>query len=159
MLTNQAQSNTRLVIFLLDGMHFALYLHAVERVVPAVEITLLPGAPDIVFGVINIRGRVIPVVNIRRRFGLPDRKLSLKDHFVLASTGELSVAVITDNVKGVIEYRTDGITYSNKILPDLKYVDGVITLDDGLVLIHDLGRLLSLSEQESLEQTLYQANH
>lgn len=60
----------------LDGQRYALSLAQVERVIRAVEITPLPQAPEIITGVINVRGRVIPVVDIRKRFRLPVRESS-----------------------------------------------------------------------------------
>lgn len=56
-----------LVIFALDEQRYALYLSAVDRVIPALEIVRLPQAPDIVVGLINLQGRIIPVVDVRKR--------------------------------------------------------------------------------------------
>ena len=72
------------VVFTLDERFYAIRLSAVSRVVRAVEITPLPKAPPIVIGVINLGGRIIPVVNIRRRFRLPERELELTDQLIVA---------------------------------------------------------------------------
>ena len=65
----------QLVVFRLNGQRYALPLAAVERIVCAVEVTPLPGAPPVVLGVINVAGCVLPVFNIRRRFLLPEREV------------------------------------------------------------------------------------
>lgn len=65
------------VVLMLDDIRYAVALTSVERVVRAVEITPLPNAPDIVLGVINVQGRVVPVVDIRKRFRLPARAISV----------------------------------------------------------------------------------
>ena len=62
-----------IVVFALDEQRYALHLLAVERVVRAVEVTALPEAPEIVLGVVNVKGRIVPVINVRRRFRLPER--------------------------------------------------------------------------------------
>lgn len=67
--------HSQLVVFRLDAQRFALPLTAVERVVRAVAVTLLPDAPAIVLGAIDVHGRVLPVLNVRRRFNLPQREI------------------------------------------------------------------------------------
>lgn len=144
----------RLVTFDLGDQRYALYLSAVERVIRAVEATRLPKAPDIVAGVINVQGRVIPVVDIRKRFGLPQREITLTDQLIIARTSMLPVAVIVDTVRGVIEYNENMLIPADEIVPDTQYIDGVVKLRDGMVLIHDLDKFLSLKERRSLERAM-----
>jgi purine-binding chemotaxis protein CheW len=66
---------TQLVVFALDEQRYALRLTAVERIVRAVEVTPLPKAPQIVLGVIDAQGRIIPVVDVRQRFRLTEREV------------------------------------------------------------------------------------
>jgi purine-binding chemotaxis protein CheW len=141
-----------LVAFELDTRRFALSLSAVERVVPVAEITPLPGAPEIVPGVINIRGQVLPVFDIRRRFGLPARKPILSDQLIIAKTSRRPVALWVDLVGGVLE-RT-GECAGEDILEGLDYVEGVVKLEEGLILIHNLERFLSLEEEAALDGAL-----
>jgi len=75
-----------LVAFCLDAHRYALHLPAVERVTRIVAVTALPDAPDIVTGVVNVSGEVIAVVDIRKRFRLPDRATELSDHLIVART-------------------------------------------------------------------------
>ncbi|MGA2642043.1 MAG: chemotaxis protein CheW, partial [Spirochaetia bacterium] len=97
------------VVFTLDERLYGVRLSAVSRVVHAVEITPLPKAPPIVIGVINLGGRIIPVVNIRRRFRLPERELELTDQLVVARAsrhdaqedGGRLLAFVVDAVIGV----------------------------------------------------------
>ena len=84
--------NVRLVVFLLDDRCFGLHLDAVDRVLPAVDITPLPKAPEIVLGLINVKGKVTPVLDVRRRFRLEEREVGLQDHFIVARTSRRTVA-------------------------------------------------------------------
>lgn len=152
------QPESRLVIFVLDDQRYALYLSAVERVIPAVAITRLPHAPDIVLGVINVQGHIIPVMNVRNRFGLPVHALNHNDQFIIARTSKRPVAMIVDKVHAVTEYSEDALVPADTILPGIEYVEGVAKLEDGIVLIHDLDKFLSLEEQHSLDQALTQAD-
>jgi len=147
-------SPRRLVVFNLDEQRYALRLSAVERVVMIAEITLLPKAPRIIAGVINVQGRIIPVVNIRERFKLPERETALSDHLIIAKTSRRTVALVADSVSGVVERPENEITAPDRILPNLEYVVGVVKLDDGLILIHDLELFLSLEEENALEQAM-----
>ena len=79
-MTAGAGKNSILVAFALNEQRYALRLAIVERIVRMVEITPLPNAPDIVLGVVNLQGRIIPIFNIRRRFGLEEREPDLDDH-------------------------------------------------------------------------------
>ena len=145
-----ASPSVMLVVFTLDGQKFALQLDCVERVVHAVEITPLPQAPDIVAGIVNAQGRVIPVVNARRRFRLPERESELSDRLMILQTARRVVGMAVDAVSGVIECPLQKIIASDKILPGIEYVKGVVKLDDGMIFIHDIDGFLSLEEEKAL---------
>ena len=74
-----------LVTFFLDDRRYGLHLDAVERVLPALDVTPLPKAPEIVLGLINLKGKIIPVLDVRRRFRLQEREIGLQDHFIIAN--------------------------------------------------------------------------
>ena len=141
-----------LVCFALDEQRYALFLTAVERVVRAVEVTRLPRAPEIVLGLANVGGRVIPVVALRGRFRLPEREIQLSDHFLIARTTRRALALVVDSVGGLVEIAREEITAAENILPRLEHVQGVAQLADEMILIHDLDKFLSLEEEEVLEE-------
>jgi purine-binding chemotaxis protein CheW len=143
-----------LIVFALDRQRYALPLPVVDRVVRMVAITPLPKAPDIVLGVVNIQGRVIPVIDMRRRFRLPEREIALTDQLVVAHTVRRPVALVADAVQDVITCAEQSLIAAENILPQVKYVEGVVKLTDGLILIHDLDKFLSLEEESSLDQAL-----
>jgi purine-binding chemotaxis protein CheW len=151
--------NTHLyVVFTLDELFYGIRLSAVVRVLRVVEITPLPNAPSIVMGVIDLGGRIIPVVNIRRRFQLLERQLELSDQLIVAMTvrpgsrqdaGRL-LALAVDTVVSVREISAKDTTSAATILPGLEHLEGVARTDEGLILIHDLGTFLSLEEEKVL---------
>ncbi len=144
----------RLVLFTLDEQRYALYLSAVTRVVHTVEITSLPKASEIVRGMVNVQGQVIPVVDIRKRFRLPEREMELSDQLIIASTSRRPVALVVDVVDGVIEHLNQKMIPTEEILPGTEYVEGEIKLEDDLILIHDLDKFLSLEENKELDAAL-----
>lgn len=142
------------VVFTLDEQRYALYLSAVERIVCVVEVTPLPKVPEIVLGVVNVQGRIIPVVNIRKRFRLSERDMNLSDQLIIAHTSRRAVALLVDAVGGVVECSEQEVVGTAKILPGLDYVEGVVKLKDGMILIHDLDKFLSLEEEEVLDDAM-----
>lgn len=146
--------NSALVMFLLDGQRYALALDRVRRSIRAIAITPLPGAPAIVMGVIDLGGAVIPAIDIRQRFNLPSREIRLSDHFIIAETKRRIVVLAVDETKGVIEAPQGSFAAARDILPGLELFDGAVKLADGLVLIHDLDRLLSLEEETAIDRSL-----
>jgi purine-binding chemotaxis protein CheW len=144
----------KLVVFTLDDQQYALHLSAVERIVLAVEVTPLPKGPEIVIGVINVQGRIIPVFNIRKRFRLPEHEIELSDQFIIAHTSKRTVALVADRVKDIFDRSDQEIISAEEIVPGIEYVKGVVKLEDGLVLIHDLDTFLSLQEEIALDKAL-----
>lgn len=145
----------RLVVFALGDQRYGLPLSAVERIVRAVAVTFLPQAPDIVLGVVNVQGQVIPVINLRRRFRLAEHEIALSDQMVIAHTARRPVALVVDAVIGVLEY--DEQETVQESLPELRYVEGMVKLDDGLILIHNLDKFLSLEEEVALHLAMESA--
>ena len=148
----------RLVSFNLDDQKYALFLSAVIRIIRVVEITRLPKAPEIVLGVINMHGLIIPVFDIRKRFRLPPRDTQLDDQMIVGSTSKHTVALLVDSVNDVIEIPEEKIIAGKKILPGMEYVEGVVKTEDGMILIHDLETFLSLHEGKALDEVLEALN-
>ena len=143
-----------LVVFSLDDQRYALALARVQRAIRVVAITPLPNAPAIVLGIVDLGGVVVPVIDTRRRFNHPPRDGRLSDHFIIATTGKRTVALLVDETKGVIEASPGSFAAAEEILPGLGLVDGAMKLADGLILIHDLARLLSLEEETAIDRAL-----
>lgn len=146
----------QLVVFTLDGQRYGLSLSHVERVVRAVEILPLPAAPEIVLGIINLGGQVVPVVNTRKRFQLPEKEIGLDDHIVIAKTTRRTVALLADSASALVEVPMSDVVQASHILPRIDYIDGVAKLDNGMILIHDLDRFLSLKEEQELDAAVTQ---
>jgi|APThiThiocy_ev2_2_1041544.scaffolds.fasta_scaffold00796_7 purine-binding chemotaxis protein CheW len=142
------------LVFTLDDQSYALPLPSVDRVARVAQITPLPNAPGIVLGVINIHGRIIPVIDFRRRFNLPKREIVLDDQLILAHAGLRRLALIADAVTEVIECPDHGLALTEHIVPGTKYLEGILKFKDGLVLIHDLDKFLSLEEEKALDIAL-----
>ena len=148
----------KLVTFSLDDWKFALYVSAVQRIIRVVEVTALPKAPEIVIGIINLQGTVIPVFDIRMRFRLPAREVRIDDQMIIATTAKWTIALLVDSVDDVKEIPEEKIIAAEQILPELEYMEGVMKTEGGMVLIHDLERFLSLQEGKALDEAMEALN-
>lgn len=144
----------QLIVFSIDEQRYALPLSTVERVFRAVEITILPGALEIVLGIVNVQGRIIPVVNIRRRLGLQEREIDPDDQLVIANTSKRSIAFVADSVGGMIEIPEQEVVAAGEILPGMEYVKGIVKQDDGMIHILDIDSILSFGEIKSLDDAV-----
>lgn len=147
-------SAQELVEFKLDAQRYAIPLAAVVQVIPMVALTRLPKAPAIVLGAFNLRGLVLPVLDIRQRFRLPARQPSVRDHLLVATTRSRAVALIVDEVLGATSVSPEKITAPEAVSPQLGFLGGVAQLADELVLIHDLDTFLSLEEGAAIDSAL-----
>ncbi|MGH2569071.1 MAG: chemotaxis protein CheW [Bacteroidota bacterium] len=152
------QERNTYLSFTLEDNQYALAVDAVQRVVRAVHITELPKVPNVVHGIINFEGKVIPVCNARSRFHLPAREIALSDQFIIARIPKRTVALAVDATTGLIELSDNLIVPSEKILPNIEYIKGVIKLESGLHLIHDLEQFLSLEEEAQLDEAMKTAS-
>lgn len=143
-----------LVVFSLDEQKFAMDLNYVEKIAQVTEIMPLPKAPDIVMGVINVQGRIVPVVNIRKRFQLPEHEIELDDHFIIGKTEILNIAILVDSVLDIIEHSDDDIIEQKNILPNIDHIEGIVKSKGDMIIIHDLKRLLSIEESEIIKKAI-----
>ena len=144
----------QLVILSIDEHQYALQLCDIERIVRMVEITPLPKAPEIVMGVINVQGRIIPAVNIRSRFGLPLREIDMNDQLIIAHGSKLWIALLVDRVSGVMAYQDYEVTKVADIFPGIEYVKGIIKKENSLILILDIDIILSSHEITSMDDAI-----
>ena len=151
---NDPGSLRRLVVFSLDGDRFAVPLASTDRVLSMVAVSPLPGCPDVVLGAINLHGDVVPVFDIRRRLGRPERVHAPEARLLIARAADRIVALPVDDVSGVAEVSADTIAAPETVIADIGHVSGIAALPDGLLLIHDLDAFLSIDEERQLDQAI-----
>lgn len=141
---------TKFLAFAIGDQRFAIRVGDVQEIVRAVSLARLPKAPAIVEGVIDLRGTVIPVLDIRSRFRLPPKPVEPADHLVVARTKERVIGIRVDRAIDLLALREHDIDDIGTVAPTSDYVAGVAKLRDGLLFIHDLRTFLSDAEAEAL---------
>ena len=142
------------VVYSLEDRYFALPLSTVERIARAAAITPLPSAMDMILGVINLQGRVLPVIDIRKRFSLPHHDINADHHFIVGKSGDRPVAILVDNVMDIIEVADEDMVKNDDILSDLPFISGVIKKDNEMIMVQDLETLLSSDELQVVDDVI-----
>jgi purine-binding chemotaxis protein CheW len=127
-----------------------LWAAEVIEIVRAVTIVSLPKAPPVVEGFVNIRGRAVPVMDVRWRLRLPPKPVAPSDHLILTRGGKRVVAWRVDRACDVIRLAPTDFEEARRLAPGAAYVAGVAKLPDGLMLIHDLPTFLSQAEADAI---------
>jgi purine-binding chemotaxis protein CheW len=132
---------------------FALDVLSVQEINRVAEITRVPKAPSHVEGVINLRGRIIPVLNLRRRFGLPDIERTARSRIVVVSVRQRLVGLAVDSVEEVLRIPRSAIEPPPAVgtAAGAEYTQGVGRVHDRLLIVLDLPRLLMPAEQPAMD--------
>ena len=151
-----AGAEMQLVVFELGDESYGVDISRVQDINRMQEITEIPHAPESVVGVINLRGRVIPVIDLRKRFGLPDAVHTKDTRIVVVHLEGNLIGVIVDAVSQVLRIPADIVEPPSPVLAgvDSKYLRGIAKLDDKLVILLDLDFVLSRREQEAISEVL-----
>ena len=138
----------QLVTFRLGGEKYAVDILKVQEINNLKEITKIPNAPDYLEGAINLRGRVIPVLNLRRRFGLDEKAMDDSTKIVVMDVKGVIMGILVDGVSEVLRV-SEGIVEPPPpaLNGNAEFITGVAKLEEGLVLLLDMDRLLSTEEQ------------
>lgn len=137
------------LLFCVAEGRFAMDVAAVERIVRAVEVTRLSEAPDFVRGLINVAGDIIPVIDMRRRLGLPGREMELSDRLILTQAAGKSLALLVDKVEGVVALSAQSISRGDKAAAWA--ATAAVGVEGSIVLIHDIDAFVSAEALSRLE--------
>jgi len=150
-------AHPELLVFEVGGQRYGLPAADVRELLRAVTLTPLPRAPAIVEGVINVRGVLVPVLDIRGRFRLPPKPPEPSDHLIVARAGGRVVALRVDRAVELARLEPAAVERAEAVVPGVAYVAQMAKLPDGLVLVHDLSTFLSHAEAADLADALAQA--
>ncbi len=144
---------TQLVVFVMEKEEFACGINSVREVLKMIRVTPLPRSLDFVEGVINMRGDVIPVIDLRRRFGLPEAERTDESRIIIVEVEERMVGLIVDSVREVLSLSNQQIQEAPNQVAGEKtdLITGVGKVDDRMLIILDLDRILTSEEQLALE--------
>ncbi len=143
----------QLVTFKLGNEEFALDILKVQEINRIVEITKVPKAPDFVEGVINLRGRVIPIVDIRKKFHLNIREATKETRIIVVNIMNKIIGLIVDSVSEVLRINSSTIQPPPPLIAglDSDYIKGVGKLDERLIILLDIDKIFTTGEHRLIE--------
>jgi len=152
MADNVALAERQLVVFYLGGEAFGVDISTVNEIIQMQAITAVPGTARFVEGLINLRGTVIPVVELRKRFGLEGTERGKETRIVVLNSEGQAIGVIVDSVAEVLRVSSDAIEPPSSMITtaDSEYLLGIVKLPDRLVILLDTGRVLSREDHNKL---------
>ncbi len=140
----------QLVSFLLDDVEYGIDILAVHEILRISDVTRLPNTPSYIRGVINLRGNVIPVVDVRERFGLKRAKLTDLSRIIVVEIGEKLVGLLVDIVHQVVRMQEKNIDPPSELIEGIsnEFINGIGHLSSRLIVILNLGSMLFSSSEE-----------
>ncbi len=132
------------VTFRLDAEKYGIDVMRVREVLRNTEIAPVPGAPDHILGIINLRGNVVTVIDTRQRFGLMPREIDDASRIVIIEAGDEAVGMTVDSVAEVVALNASAIETAPNVGNDdsARFIQGVSNLEDGLLILVDLKKFL-----------------
>ena len=153
MVESQSEDLLQLVSFNLGKEEFAVDILKIQEINRMVEITKVPKSPDFVEGVINLRGKVIPIIDLRKRFNLPASESTRQTRIVVVDIDNKVVGLVVDAVSEVLRLPANTVEPPPPIVAgiDSEYISGVGKLEDRLLILLELDKVLSKDEKKVLE--------
>ena len=159
LIAEEAQEDTqegKFLTFSLGDEEYGIAIRNVTEIIGIQNVTDLPDMPDYVKGVINLRGKVIPVLDVRLRFNLKERDYDERTCIVVVSINDMAVGLIVDSVSEVIDIPANDIEPSPKVKKgeSSRFIDGLGKVDDEVKILLDIQNLLFDSEMEMIKQSI-----
>ena len=150
--STNASTELQLVTFEVGNEEFAIDILTVREINRLMELTRVPQSPPDVEGVINLRGRIIPVIDLRRRFGLGEAKRDDKTCIVVVEVNKRVLGFLVDCVHEVLRISSDIVDQAPPMACGLRsdYVAGVAKLSDRLIILLDIEKLLGNDSTQAL---------
>ena len=144
-------SDKQYIGFKLGDEEFTAPLLYIQEIVEIPKVTYVPHVPDYVEGAINLRGRIVPVVDLKKRLDLGEKILSIDSRIIVFHIKNRTVGFIVDAITKIYELRNDQIELPSDMLlarSGGKFISGVCKLTDNLLLLLDIAKILELSKSE-----------
>ncbi|HOK29068.1 MAG TPA: chemotaxis protein CheW [bacterium] len=141
----------QLVVFSLLNENYGIDIYKVQEIIQYRDITYVPKSPPFVKGVINLRGRIIPVIDLKERFGLPEKEVTPDTRIIVVEISSQTIGLIVDSVTEVLRIPNTNIEPPPPVTTiEADFIEGVGKLDERLIIILDIDRILTKEEKREL---------
>lgn len=138
----------QLVVFALNEEEFGLDIDRINSIEKMLEIFKIPNTPEYIEGLVNLRGKVHTVFNLRKRFNMSSPDFDENTKIIMANTSASIVGIIVDEVKEIVKVEDSDCEVTPKALSNLKekYLDGIAKIDNRIIMLLDLEKVLSMDD-------------
>ena len=142
------------VTFFIENEKYAIDVMQVQEIIRPLELSPVPGAPDYVLGIINLRGIVVSIIDTRKRFNLPEREMTEQARIIIIESGGNSIGILVDSVADVANLNEAEIEDAPNVgsNENSKYIDGVYHQNDHLLILVNVQELLSEEEWAEMSE-------
>ncbi|NYE56871.1 chemotaxis protein CheW [Carboxydothermus ferrireducens] len=149
-LTNKSEA--QIVIFTLNQQQYGVDIAQVYEIIRMTDITKIPNTPYFVEGVINLRGKIIPVIDLRKRLGMPEVERDKATRIIVVDVDGITVGMIVDSVMEVFRLNDVEIESTPSMINDIdsSFIQGIAIKDERMIILLDLNRVLKGEEKEAL---------
>lgn len=144
-----ANITNKYVVFKLEGEEYGIDILRVKEIKEMLRITRVPKSPSFVRGVVNLRGEVIPVIDLRKKFNLQERKDTESTRIIIVTVDEITIGLIIDTSSEVLEIEKELIEEPPMAVSsiDHSYIYGIGKVNDRLIILLDVAKIVSTSAQ------------
>jgi len=143
----------QVVSFHLGSEEYGVDISQVQEMIRMVDITHVPRAPHFMEGVINLRGQLIPIIDLRTRFGMPRNAHTKNTRIVVTEIAGKRVGIIVDSVSEVLNLPIENVEEAPEMIAGVgtEYISGVGKVNDRLIILLELQKVISTQEKQELE--------
>lgn len=154
--TQETEEILQLVSFNIGNEEFGIDILKVEEIIRIISITQIPNSPEFIEGVVNLRGRVIPVINLRTRLGFEKKEFDNQTRVIVVEVSGMTLGFIVDSVREVLRIPKSITEPPPSITAGVnsEYITAVGKLENRLLILLDLERVLDLKQKEELSEVI-----
>ena len=153
---SRGTGSMQLVSFKLSDETYGIAITKIREIILIGEITRVPETPHYIKGLINLRSSVIPVIDLRARFALPENDLTQDSRIMVLHVGRRTIGIVVDSVNEVLRVSQEQISPAPPNVASLgnQYMTGLVRLDDHLLILLDVDRLFGEEATEAMDKTI-----
>ena len=153
--------NRQIVVFKIEQESYGVPIDAVQEIVRVPDVTTVPDAPPFFMGVINLRGRIVPVVDLRARLRLAPAERTKHTRVLVTETDGRVIGILVDSVSEVRKLQSGAVEQPPDMIAavGIEYITGVARIGERLIIFLDVEKILSVSDMNKVASTVGQAVH
>lgn len=152
--TGGSRLEDQVVVFSLHEQVYGINIESVLEIIRVESVTSVPGTADFIEGVINLRGKVIPIMDLCKRFNMPPSRVSAATRVIIVEAGGVKVGMIVDSVSEVLRFPASSIEPPPSMISGsgIEALRGIALVDGRLIILLDLGKVLYDEERRKLQE-------